>query len=432
MSTRFVLAGLLVLCCVLSLPALVEADEGYVLKVKLVGEDGEEQFAEIKIDSEHLRARVDGAEEFILDPEGFTVISHADESYMPLTFQMLEMFAGGMDDFSKGMQSSKDAQREAMLKQLESLPPKEREEAMAEMRKRGYLDDEESSEEIADYTIRALKDEETIAGLHTVKHEVKKGDEFLGHVWIADEIPSDVITNTVKRLIDIAPKQMMDPGDAEDLNLFAALGGFPAKMETSGGEGIQMFEIIEAKKTKFGAKDWKAPTTYTPSMMEIREHGLVIGANFLSWRGMTGFRWNHYDEIDWGTACYLPMVRDDRLNKPDRDFHLKPLFPRYVFVYASDKESHYALTTRCVSRILRVDDEPRLQSDLLRLHQIIKAEVPLEIEPSAFGGDKVSIRSGTLEGIAGRATADQRLLVTVDCLKLAVSMPISGYEVERA
>src|SRR2546425_6175157 len=46
-----------------------------------------------------------------------------------------------------------------------------------------------------------------------------------------------------------------------------------------------------------------------------------------------------------------------------------PLFPGYLFLLGSDEARYAALTTNQVARVLVVDDQPRLHTDLSRIHR---------------------------------------------------------------
>ncbi len=134
---------------------------------------------------------------------------------------------------------------------------------------------------------------------------------------------------------------------------------------------------------------------------------------------------------DWRISFYLPCVRGDRL-PPGAGRSLQPLLPRYLFMFASHMERFTALTTRCISGILPVDDQGRLQQDLLRVHQLIEAEVPPEIEEALPSGQSVRVQNGPLRGIVGRIAQGERLLFGVECVKLAISTKIDGSCLDRA
>ena len=72
-----------------------------------------------------------------------------------------------------------------------------------------------------------------------------------------------------------------------------------------------------------------------------------------------------------------------------------------MFMFGNEDERITALSTKCISRMLPVDDTDRLLSDLLNIHQLIEAEAPMTVEQRLEPGRTVRVRSGVMEGAEG-------------------------------
>jgi transcription antitermination factor NusG len=102
-----------------------------------------------------------------------------------------------------------------------------------------------------------------------------------------------------------------------------------------------------------------------------------------------------------------------------------PLFPNYVFMFASDPERYQAMTTNCISHCNPVDDAERLVTDLRQLHQVVDAGIPLTPEAKLEPGNKVRVKTGPFAGYEGtvlRREGKTRLLLSIHFLEQGVSM----------
>ncbi len=86
---------------------------------------------------------------------------------------------------------------------------------------------------------------------------------------------------------------------------------------------------------------------------------------------------------------YCPLVRSTRQYKGRRIHSYLPLFAGYVFMYGSKEALDCAWTTRCLSRVLLVDDQERLRKDLWQIHQLIASNAPLTPESRLVPGNRV-------------------------------------------
>ncbi len=124
---------------------------------------------------------------------------------------------------------------------------------------------------------------------------------------------------------------------------------------------------------------------------------------------------------------YLPLIHRSVLYGRSRVHRWIPLFPGYVFVFASEDERVQSLTTNRVTTTLRVMQPDRLRQDLLQLQRLIESGEPVTAEDRLEEGDRVRVRSGALAGIEGlvlQRRGQRRLLVSVDFLQKGASIAI--------
>ena len=131
---------------------------------------------------------------------------------------------------------------------------------------------------------------------------------------------------------------------------------------------------------------------------------------------------------------YGPMVTKSGRSASGRHRQsFLPLFPGYIFVYATELQRYDAITTNCVSRCIRVRDGLRLTNDLRQFHHLIQINAPLTPEDRMQPGLRVRVRRGRLEGVEGtilRREGQLRLLVSVDFLQRGASLIIDDMDVE--
>jgi len=131
---------------------------------------------------------------------------------------------------------------------------------------------------------------------------------------------------------------------------------------------------------------------------------------------------------------YLPLVRKTKVYRGGRraSTHV-PVFTSYVFMYGSEDERVWSLTTNRISRVLGVADAERLRWDLGQLRRLIASGAPLTVESRLAPGHRVRIRRGPLAGLEGTVLTrrgEARLLVSVDFLQQGASVAIEDYMLE--
>ncbi len=130
----------------------------------------------------------------------------------------------------------------------------------------------------------------------------------------------------------------------------------------------------------------------------------------------------------WKIPFYGPIIpKRFRSNAGRLRTSYIPLFPNYIFMYASEEERYQALTTNTISKCSIVEQHEQLVSDLRQIFEIIHAEVPLTPESQLEAGNPCRIRTGPFQGYEGivvRRDGKTRFLVSVKFLEQAVSMEI--------
>jgi transcription antitermination factor NusG len=130
---------------------------------------------------------------------------------------------------------------------------------------------------------------------------------------------------------------------------------------------------------------------------------------------------------------YLPLIEKRRVNSARERVSDVPLFPGYVFMFCSEKERAYSLTTNRVSKILDVGDPGQLRAELEQVHRLIVSGAPLTAEQRLSRGQMVRIRCGAMAGMEGEITqrhGKRCLVIWVSFIGMGVSIEIDDSDVE--
>ena len=138
-----------------------------------------------------------------------------------------------------------------------------------------------------------------------------------------------------------------------------------------------------------------------------------------------------------GFATFLPLSVEMRQWSDRRKVVEMPLFPGYVFlqmVYLPEQRLR-VLTTEGVVNFVGVHSQgvPIPDKQIEDIQTLLTAKVPFESYPFLKVGQRVRIRSGSLEGIEGilvRQESDRRLVISVELIQQSVSIRLQDYEVE--
>jgi transcription termination/antitermination protein NusG len=139
-----------------------------------------------------------------------------------------------------------------------------------------------------------------------------------------------------------------------------------------------------------------------------------------------------------GLTTFLPLVTEVRRWSDRKKKVELPLFSCYVFVKlvaANNEERMRVYRTNGVFRIVSMHGEaipiPDEQIDALRA--VVTQQVPWSAHPFLKIGQRVRIRSGSLQGVEGvllSNNGDRTLILSVDAIQRSLAVRVEGYEVE--
>jgi transcription antitermination factor NusG len=139
------------------------------------------------------------------------------------------------------------------------------------------------------------------------------------------------------------------------------------------------------------------------------------------------------DLLAFEIPFYLPLVKKSWVSRGRKVSSHTPLFPGYVFLFASEQERIRSLTTNRVSRVLTIDDPARLLHDLRQLRHLIASKAPLTVESRLEPGNRVRVRRGPLVGLEGTVLTRRgqtRLLVSIDFIQQGASVEVDDFQLE--
>ncbi|HEX3355024.1 MAG TPA: UpxY family transcription antiterminator [Terriglobales bacterium] len=139
-----------------------------------------------------------------------------------------------------------------------------------------------------------------------------------------------------------------------------------------------------------------------------------------------------------GLNTFLPLITEVRRWSDRKKKVELPLFSCYVFVKltaSNNDERLRVYRTNGVFRIVSMHGEaipiPDEQIDALRM--IVSEQVPWSEHPFLKVGQRVRIRSGSLEGVEGvllSRNGDRTLIISVDAIQRSLAVRVEGYDVE--
>jgi len=134
-------------------------------------------------------------------------------------------------------------------------------------------------------------------------------------------------------------------------------------------------------------------------------------------------------------AHYGPMIKRRSRSPSGRVRHTYvPLFPGYVFLFATEEQRQRALTTNCISRCLPIPEPAELWRDLIQIRRLIGSDAPLSPEARIEPGMMVRIKSGSMVGTEGHVIkrhGQERLVVAVRFLQQGASVLLEDVQVEQ-
>jgi transcription antitermination factor NusG len=129
-------------------------------------------------------------------------------------------------------------------------------------------------------------------------------------------------------------------------------------------------------------------------------------------------------------AFFLPLYKRQWRSRGRLLQSHVPLFPGYVFLHGDSHTRLGALETNLVVRVLAVEDQPQLQSDLVRVYLLMVSGVPLAAEDQLYPGTRVEIVSGPFAGLEGkvlRRGSQLKVFVEIHFLQRGVSAEMESW-----
>jgi transcriptional antiterminator RfaH len=130
---------------------------------------------------------------------------------------------------------------------------------------------------------------------------------------------------------------------------------------------------------------------------------------------------------------FLPLCKRQWRTRGRLHCSYVPLFPGYVFLMGDGQAVFRTVETNLVARILAVDDQKQLHTDLARVYCLITAGAPLSPVERLQPGTLIEITSGPLTGLEGRVLRrgkQLKLIVEVQFLHQGVSVEIESWMIE--
>jgi transcription antitermination factor NusG len=138
-----------------------------------------------------------------------------------------------------------------------------------------------------------------------------------------------------------------------------------------------------------------------------------------------------------GFATFLPITMQLRQWSDRRKKVEMPLFPGYTFLrmtYQPEQRLRVLNTDGIVGFVgVQGQGTPIPDRQIEHIQNLLTAQVPFESHPFLKVGQRVRIRSGSLNGTEGILVGqenDRMLVISVELIQRSVSLRVQGYEVE--
>jgi transcription antitermination factor NusG len=137
--------------------------------------------------------------------------------------------------------------------------------------------------------------------------------------------------------------------------------------------------------------------------------------------------------IKQNSPFFLPLNKHQWRSRGRLHCSYVPLFPGYVFLKGEQAAVLKTVETNLVARVLKVEDQVQLHTDLRRIYCLIAAGVEITPEDHFKPGVPVEITSGALAGLEGkilRRGKQLKLIVEVRFLQQAVSVEVESWMIQ--
>lgn len=138
-----------------------------------------------------------------------------------------------------------------------------------------------------------------------------------------------------------------------------------------------------------------------------------------------------------GIITFLPLVTEIHRWSDRRKMVEVPLFSCYVFVQLVTTNDARArvLHTEGVVRVVgrNAEGTPIPDEQIESVRRVLAQNVPWVSHPFLKAGQRVRIRGGALDGVAGvflSGSGDDTLIVSVEAIQRSLAVRITGYDIE--
>ncbi len=134
--------------------------------------------------------------------------------------------------------------------------------------------------------------------------------------------------------------------------------------------------------------------------------------------------------LDRQAAFFLPVCKRQWRNRGRLFRSYVPLFPGYLFLQGDRQTVSRVQETNLIARVLPVEDQSQLHTDLARVYCLIASGAPLAPEERLQPGSLVEITSGPLAGLEGKVLRRGKQLnfvVEVQFIQRGVSVEIESW-----
>jgi transcription antitermination factor NusG len=147
----------------------------------------------------------------------------------------------------------------------------------------------------------------------------------------------------------------------------------------------------------------------------------------------------HSELQEKSIQTFLPLHSETHQWSDRRRVVEMPLFPGYIFVKvtaSADDRVRVLRTNGVVSFVgARNIGVAIPDSEIESVQSIVKSGLPYKAHPHLHVGQRVYVRGGCLDGVAGVLTAvngNRGLIVSVNLIQRSIAMRIEGFKVEAA
>jgi hypothetical protein len=134
-----------------------------------------------------------------------------------------------------------------------------------------------------------------------------------------------------------------------------------------------------------------------------------------------------------GIPYFLPLVPQAQKSRRRVRTSLVPLFSSYIFFQGSGLQRHQALRTGRLARVLHVQDQQGLHSQLRALAKAVDLGTELKLCDMVKKGSRVRIAFGPLAGLEGVVLSykgQARLILNVEAIAQAASVQVNLDQVQ--